>query len=104
MNFRQQMAGFHALWKGFFMVTMQTGAFDQIADFKVELVVKIFCHRFYFYLSDCSVLERMGFESTIKIKKKPSHTTASYVAQDIMRFLLTQATPRCLRISDIESF
>jgi hypothetical protein len=39
MNFRQQIAGFRALWKRLSVVTMQTGALDQISDFKIELIV-----------------------------------------------------------------
>jgi hypothetical protein len=39
MNFRQQIAGFRALGKRLSVVTMQTGAFHQITDFKIELVV-----------------------------------------------------------------
>jgi len=39
MNLIQQIAGVHALWKRLPVVTLQTGALDQIADFKVELVV-----------------------------------------------------------------
>jgi hypothetical protein len=39
MNLIQQVAGVHALWKRLSMVTLQTRALDQIANFKVELVV-----------------------------------------------------------------
>jgi hypothetical protein len=39
MNLIQQIAGVHALWECLPVVTLQTGALDQIADFKIELVV-----------------------------------------------------------------
>jgi hypothetical protein len=39
MNFRQQIAGFHALWKNLSTETVQAGTFDQIANFKIEAVV-----------------------------------------------------------------
>jgi hypothetical protein len=39
MNFSQQVTGFHALWKTLSVATMQTGALNQIADFKIELVI-----------------------------------------------------------------
>ena len=39
MNLIQQVAGVHTLWKRLPVVTLQAGAFDQIANFKVELII-----------------------------------------------------------------
>jgi hypothetical protein len=35
----QQAARIRALWKRLPLLTLQTGAFDKIADFKIELIV-----------------------------------------------------------------
>jgi hypothetical protein len=39
MNLIQQVAGVRTLWKRLSVVTLQAGALDQIADFKVELII-----------------------------------------------------------------
>jgi hypothetical protein len=39
MNLIQQVAGVHTLWKRLSVVTLQAGALDKIANFKVELII-----------------------------------------------------------------
>ena len=42
MNFFEHAAGFNALGKHLTVCALQTGAFDQIADFKIELIFQVF--------------------------------------------------------------
>jgi hypothetical protein len=39
VDFFQQVASLHAIWKRLSVMTLQAGALDEIADFKIVLII-----------------------------------------------------------------
>jgi hypothetical protein len=56
MNFVQKATGLHALGKQRSVKTVQTGTLYKVADFKIELIVYFFGHRFHLlYHAGCRI-------------------------------------------------